>query len=130
MTDDAGEGDSGSAEPTSYDLVIRGGRVIDRGGGLSGELDVGVVGDRIASVGADLAIGSASEIVDASGCIVVPGLVDLHTHIFPGGTFWGVDPEPVAWRTGVTTFVDAGSTGAFSADAFLRHCADRASPQY
>ncbi len=129
MTDDAGEGDSGSAEPTSYDLVIRGGRVIDRGGGLSGEFDVGVVGDRIASVGADLAIGSASEIVDASGCIVVPGLVDLHTHIFPGGTFWGVDPEPVAWRTGVTTFVDAGSTGAFSADAFLRHCADRASPR-
>lgn len=127
VADDAGEGDSGSAEPTSYDLVIRGGRVIDRGGGSSGELDVGVVGDRIASVGADLAIGRASEIVDASGCIVVPGLVDLHTHIFPGGTFWGVDPEPVAWRTGVTTFVDAGSAGAFSADAFRRHCADRAS---
>src|SRR5690606_18579558 len=47
------------------------------------------------------------------------GLVDMHTHIHPGGTFWGMDPDPVAWYSGVTTWVDGGSVGAFGLDALL-----------
>lgn len=129
VTDYTGEDGEGSADSTIYDLVVRGGRLVDLGGGWSGDLDVGVVGDRIEAVGADLRVGRDTEIIDATMCLVVPGLVDLHTHVFPDGTFWGVDPEPVAWRTGVTTFVDAGSAGAFSADALVRQCANRSSPR-
>lgn len=129
LTDYTGEDGESSADSTIYDLVVRGGRVVDPGGGWSGDLDVGVVGDRIEAVDADLPVGRDTAIVDATGCIVVPGLIDLHTHIFPDGTFWGVDPEPVSWRTGVTTFVDAGSAGAFSAGALLHQCANRSSPR-
>ena len=50
----------------------------------------------------------------------MPGLTDLHTHLFFGGTYWGVDPTPVAWRTGVTSWVDAGSAGAFNIAALRR----------
>jgi dihydroorotase len=60
--------------------------------------------------------------VDAAGCVVLPGLIDLHTHTFFSGTFWGVDPTPVAWRTGVTMWVDAGSAGAYSVEAFRQIC--------
>jgi dihydroorotase len=81
---------------------------------------VGVKEGRVASVAPEIPRHLAAEVVDARGCIVVPGLVDLHTHLFFGGTYWGVDPTPVAWRTGVTSWVDAGSAGAFNIAALRR----------
>ena len=56
--------------------------------------------------------------LDASGLLVTPGLVDLHTHVYAGATYWGVQPDPLAARSGVTTFVDAGSVGAMTFPAF------------
>ncbi len=87
-----------------YDLVLRGGDV--HGHGVT---DVAVHNGQIAAVGADL---SGAVVVDVAGRLVTPGLIDLHTPVGPG--YWGIDPGPVAWRTGVTTWVDAGSAGAYT----------------
>jgi len=96
--------------------VIRGGDVFD--GARMRRADVAIRGGRIAAVGADLAV-PARETLDAQGKLVTPGLVDLHTHVHPGATHWGIDPDPVAWYTGVTTWVDAGSAGAYTIDTLL-----------
>ncbi len=99
------------------DLLVAGGEVIDPATGRRGRYDVGLAGGRIAVVEPDVPRQLAAGVFDAAGCLVLPGLVDLHTHIFHGATFWGTDPRPLAWRTGVTTWVDAGSAGAYSAAA-------------
>lgn len=101
-----------------FDLVISAGRVIDPSTGIDEHLDVGIAGDRIAALTASPFAERAKKVIDAKGCLVVPGLVDLHTHIFAGGSYWGVDPAPVAWRTGVTTWVDAGSAGVYNLPTF------------
>lgn len=101
----------------SYDLLLAGGDVIDVGGGHVGRYDVAVRGGRIAAVAPALPRDRAREVVDVSGKLVTPGLVDLHTHVHPGATYWGIDPDPVAWYSGVTTWVDAGSAGAYTIDS-------------
>ncbi|MDQ7910732.1 amidohydrolase/deacetylase family metallohydrolase [Phytohabitans sp. ZYX-F-186] len=100
-----------------HDLLLAGGHVVDVGGGHVGRFDVAVRGGRIAAVAPALPAGSAREVVDAGGHLVTPGLVDLHTHVHPGATYWGIHPDPVAWHSGVTTWVDAGSAGAWGIDA-------------
>jgi dihydroorotase len=102
---------------TIHDLLLTGGRTIDAGGGHVGRYDVAFRGGRVAAVAPSLPPESAREVVDVSGHLVTPGLVDLHTHVHPGATYWGVHPDPVAWHTGVTTWVDAGSAGAWGIDA-------------
>jgi dihydroorotase len=101
-----------------FDLIIKGGEVVDPGAGLSGPLDIAIVGDRIAAVERDIPAGDAWRVVDASGHYVTPGLVDLHTHIYRGVGYFGVDADAIAWRCGVTTWVDAGSSGAFTIPGF------------
>lgn len=101
----------------SYDLLLAGGEVIDVGGGHVGRYDVGVRGGRIAAVQPALPREAAREVVDAGGKLITPGLVDVHTHVHPGATYWGIDPDPVAWYTGVTTWVDAGSAGAYAVES-------------
>jgi dihydroorotase len=109
----------------TFDLVVRGGEVVDPATGRAGRYDVAVLDGRIASVAREIPAHLAREVVEAQGCLVLPGLVDLHTHVFAGGTYWGIDPAPIAWRTGVTTWVDAGSAGAFNLEAFRRLCVDQ-----
>jgi dihydroorotase len=110
----------------TFDLIIKDGTVIDPSTGLHGLADVAVTRGRIAAVDRSIGAEAAREVVDASGCYVTPGLVDLHTHIFPKMTFWGVDADAVASRTGVTTFVDAGDAGAFTIDGFREFIVRRA----
>ncbi|MFD0744315.1 hypothetical protein ACFQ1L_22725 [Phytohabitans flavus] len=98
---------------TIYDLLLTGGRVVDVGGGHVGRYDVAVRGGQIAAVAPALPAGSARDVADVTGHLVTPGLVDLHTHVHPGATYWGIHPDPVAWHSGVTTWVDAGSAGAW-----------------
>ena len=103
-----------------FDLVITGGRVIDPATGTDDDLDIGVIGERIAVIAKGPLSAAARTTIDAGGCLVVPGLVDIHTHLLAGGSFWGIRPTPVAWRTGVTTWVDAGSAGIYNLPQFLQ----------
>ncbi|HEX6351771.1 amidohydrolase/deacetylase family metallohydrolase [Actinophytocola sp.] len=101
----------------SADLLLSGGDVVDVGGGHVGRFDIAVRGGRIAAVAPDLPHEAAQEVIDVTGKLVTPGLVDMHTHVHPGATYWGIDPDPIAWYSGVTTWVDAGSAGAYTLDS-------------
>lgn len=107
-----------------FDLLIRGGTVIDPANGRQGRYDVAIADGRIAAVAPDLPPEQAASVADASGQYVTPGLVDLHTHCYWGATYWGIEPDPVAARSGVTTWVDAGSAGAYSFPGFRRYASE------
>jgi hypothetical protein len=117
-------GMDGRTDPP-FTTLIKGGEVADPASGYSGYLDVAIVGDTIAAVEADIDPGLAATVVDATGQIVTPGLVDLHTHVYWGVTYWGVEPDPIAARTGVTTWLDAGSAGAYSFPGFREYVVAR-----
>jgi dihydroorotase len=102
------------------DLILKGGRVIDPKNGRDEIADIGFGAGRVAAVGADLPL-SGAQTVDARGRIIVPGLIDLHTHVYWGGTSLGVDAAELAPRCGTTTFVDAGSAGPGNFPGFRRH---------
>jgi dihydroorotase len=102
------------------DLLLRGGRVVDPANGRDEVADIAFADGKVAAVGHDLPREGA-EIVDARGLIVSPGLIDLHTHVYWGGTSLGVDAALVAQRSGTTTFVDAGSAGPGNFPGFRRH---------
>ena len=112
------------ADQSQYDILIAGGEVVDPGAGFSGRLDVAISGDRVVAVEAKIDRARAREVIDASGLIVTPGLVDLHTHIYWGVTYWGIEADPVAARTGVTTWLDVGSAGAYTFPGFRRYIAE------
>ncbi len=97
-----------------FDLLIKGGEVVDPGAGYNGQLDVAVKRNRIAAVDRDIPVESAARVIDAGGQYVTPGLVDLHTHVYHGVTYWGIRPDPVAARSGVTTWLDVGTSGAYN----------------
>lgn len=109
-----------------YDTIIRGGDVCDPGAGLVGKLDIAIKGGKIAAVEANLDPASASKVINATGHIVTPGLIDLHTHVYWGVTYWGIEPDPVTARSGVTTWLDVGSAGAYNWPAFRRWVAEPA----
>jgi len=104
-----------------FDLLIKNGQVVDPGGGQSGRLDVAIKRNRIAALEHDIPAESAFRVIDAAGQYVTPGLVDLHTHVYHHVTFWGIDPDPVAARSGVTTWLDVGSAGAFNWPGFREY---------
>jgi dihydroorotase len=101
-----------------FDLLIKGGEVVDPGSGKQGRLDVAIKRNRIAAVDSNIPAESAVHVIDASGQVVTPGLVDLHTHVYHNVTFWGIQADPVAARSGVTTWLDVGSAGAFNLPGF------------
>jgi dihydroorotase len=107
------------------DTLIAGGEVVDPGAGLQGRLDVAIAGGEIVDVAPDIDRARAARVIDASGQIVTPGLVDLHTHVYWGATYWGIEADPVAARSGVTTWLDVGSSGAYSFPGFREYIVNR-----
>jgi len=95
-----------AARPAKYDLIIKGGRVIDPSVRLDAIRDVAIAGGRIAAVEASIA-GDAADTLDARGKLVVPGLLDIHTH-----TARSAEGPPLVLQDGVTGWIDAGSQGA------------------
>lgn len=116
-----GSAGPGAAAGPPYDLVIRGGRVIDPAQGLDAARDVAIRQGKIAAVEADIPARQARDVVDARGKIVTPGLIDLHTHVFPNVGPYGIEPDPYCLGRGVTSVIDAGTSGALTFAAF-RHC--------
>jgi dihydroorotase len=105
-----------------FDVIVRGGRVLDPAQGIDATLEIGIIGPRIAALGPDLhGRGVRREVIDATGLLVTPGLVDLHTHVYWGVAPLGVEPDPTCLARGVTTAVDAGSAGASTFPAFHRY---------
>ncbi len=101
-----------------YDLVLRGGRVIDPAVGRDEVADVAFAGGTVAAVGAGL---HGARERDVSGCIVMPGNIDFHTHVYWGGTSISVDADMLARRSGTTTWLDVGSAGPGNFAGFRAH---------
>src|ERR1700739_3900192 len=105
----------------SYDLILRGGRVVDPSQKLDAVTDVAFVDGKVARIGAGLRPDAKTDVHDVSGRIVTPGLIDLHTHVYWGGTSLGIDAEDYARKSAVTTCVDTGSAGAGNFPGFRKH---------
>jgi len=117
----------GLARPTqdaahkSFDVVIKGGRVLDPSQNIDGLLDVGISSGKVARLAPDIPAVEATDVVNASGKIVTPGLIDLHTHVFPDVGPYGIVADPYCVMRGVTTVIDAGTSGAYSFPAFRKY---------
>lgn len=120
------------AQSQSYQIVIKGGHVIDPRNGINEVMDVAIDNGKIARVAKNIDASNARQVVDASGLYVTPGLIDIHTHVF-----WGVEPDHqyangnlaiqpdgFTFRNGVTTIVDAGGAGWRTFPAFKRQTID------
>jgi len=117
----------------TYDLLIKGGHVLDPGQGLDGTLDIAITGGTIARIAADIPASEAARVLEIRGAgrHVVPGLIDLHTHVASGAITEGVgmgmcDPDDIGVRSGVTTVVDCGSVGVANLGVFPAHILPRA----
>jgi dihydroorotase len=95
-----------------FDLVLKGGHLLDPAAGIDGRRDVAFSAGRVAVVDADIPREAGREVVDLAGAHLAPGLIDLHAHAFIAGHDLGVRMDPICRATGVTTLCDAGSTGA------------------
>jgi dihydroorotase len=107
-----------------YDLLLKGGRVVDPSQDLSDLRDVAIVGQTIAKVAADIPAAEARHVLDVSGLIVTPGLIDVHVHVYDGVAPLGIPPDPNCIAKGVTTVLDAGSAGAHTFPGFRKYVID------
>ena len=105
----------------SLDLVLTGGRVIDPSQGIDAVMNVGFARGRVAALGDAANPASARDVRSVAGHIVTPGLIDLHTHVYWGGTSLGIDAEDFCRTSGVTTAVDTGSAGPGNFMGFRKH---------
>jgi dihydroorotase len=105
----------------TYDLLIQGGTLIDPAQGMHASRDVAFANGLVTAVGERLAAVQAARVVDATGRLVTPGLVDLHVHVFEGVSHYGIPPDPTCLAHGATTVVDAGSAGADTFPGFRKY---------
>lgn len=108
-----------------HDLIIRGGRVIDPSQCLDAIRDIAVIDGRIVAVEERIAPGRTTRVINATGEIIVPGLIDLHVHLSHKRGGLGIAADPIAARTGVTTMVDAGTAGTSNFQLFREQVIER-----
>src|SRR5262245_48801373 len=116
-----------------YDLLLRGGHVIDARNNVDAVRDVAIAAGRIAHIAAKINPAEAGKTIDVSGLYITPGLVDIHTHVYTGtgepNSYAGdssVYPDGFTFRVGVTTVVDAGGAGWRNFEDFKTRVIDRA----
>ncbi len=108
----------------TYELLLRGGTLMDPALPVDRRADLAVAGGRIAAILDPGTEASAARTLDVSGLRVTPGFIDLHVHVFSGVTHYGVDPDPTCLARGVTTALDAGSSGALTFPGFRKFVID------
>jgi dihydroorotase len=108
----------GQETEMAYDLIVKGGEVIDPSQEIRGILDVGIIQGQIAAVASDIPVSEAKKVIDAGGMIVTPGLIDFHTHVAEAIMPLAVTPDEAGVLTGVTALCDAGSTGYATFNGF------------
>jgi len=116
----------------TYDLLLRNGQLIDPKNSINGKMDIAVLDGKVAKVAASIPSNQAKKIIDVTGLIVTPGLIDIHTHVFVGGKpetfadgFLSVSPDDFTLKSGVTTVVDAGTSGWRNFPVFKEHVIDK-----
>ncbi len=108
-----------------HELILRGARIIDPSQNHDGIADVAFANGLVSGFGRDLPVGEETEVREMNGAIVTPGLIDLHTHVYWGGTSLGIDADEFCRVSGVTTSVDTGSAGPGNFPGFRKHVIER-----
>jgi dihydroorotase len=104
-----------------FDLVIKGGEVLDPSQNLRARRDIGIRNALIAALEPEIPAARTAQMIDAGGKLVIPGIVDLHAHVFPQGSAIGLPADELAPFTATTTYVSAGDAGANNFSAFKHY---------
>ena len=107
-----------------YDLIVKNGTLIDPAQGIQETKDVAFSDRKVSLVNEDIPYADGREVLNAEGCYVTPGLIDLHVHVFHGVSHFGIEPDPTCLARGATTVVDAGSAGADTFPGFRKYVID------
>ena len=106
------------SQAQQYDLLISNGRLVDPKNNINAKMDLAIKDGKVAKVASSIPASQAVKVIDATGLIVTPGLIDIHTHVFVGSKpetfadgFLSVSPDDFTLKAGVTTVVDAGTSG-------------------
>jgi len=120
------------AQAQQYDLLIKNGRVIDPKNKVDGKMDVAVADGKISKVAKDIPAAQSKKVIDATGLLVTPGLIDIHTHVFTGSKpdifadgIYSVSADDFSFKSGVTTVVDAGTSGWRNFPVFKSNVIDK-----
>jgi dihydroorotase len=120
-----------SLQAQQIDILLKGGHVIDAKNSIDTKMDVAIADGKILQVSPDISAKNAKKLIDATGYYVVPGLIDLHTHVFVGSKsgfadgFNSLSPDDITLKAGITTVVDAGTSGWRNFPVFKENVIDR-----
>ena len=120
-----------TGQAQKIDILLKGGHVIDAKNKIDSKMDVAIADGKILQVSSNISAENAKKVIDASGFYVAPGLIDLHTHVFVGSKsgfadgFSCVSPDDITLKAGITTVVDAGTSGWRNFPVFKEHIIDR-----
>src|SRR6201987_1110950 len=109
----------------AFDLILKGGRIIDPSQKLDRVADIGFADGKVAKIDANLRPARGTEVRDVSGYIGPPGMIDMHTPLYGGGASRGTAAEEFCRTSGVTTAIDTGSAGPGNFAGFRKHVIER-----
>jgi dihydroorotase len=118
---------SAATDALRFDVLLKGGHLIDPANGRSAPQDVALADGKVAAVAAAIPAQAAREVVDVTGMYVAPGLIDIHIHchVFSEHFFGCIVADGQSWRSGVTTMVDAGTAGPLDFGRFKERVIDK-----
>ena len=119
------------SQAQEIDILLKGGHVIDPKNKIDSQMDIAIANGKILKVATDIPVTNAKKVIDASGLYVTPGLIDIHTHVFVGSNqgfadgFSSLSPDDITLKAGITTVVDAGTSGWRNFPVFKKQVIDR-----